>query len=234
MNPALAIATALPGAGGGVAAAAAVAVATASLERVRRRGAVLLVEVGGERRRGPTMLAAASARELEATLRAEGLEASARGALCWVHSGADGDSLAGLRAALRAAGEPAGAAIAWLPAPLWRPALEDDRLRISGALLRADLPRQRALAALAVREVAAAGARPKVAARAPGAVAARRALAGLDPGGAAGERARRLARGLFGPRPARPIAPLPGALAAEAASDLELRGADVARLARWR
>lgn len=215
MIPPLAIATALPGAGGAVPTAAALAVATASLDRFRDRGGVLVAEAGGERRRGPTMLASAAARQLEDVLRADGLAASARGALCWTHIEADGaEALAVLRALLRAAGERAAAGVVCLPPRLWRATLEDERLRVSGGLLRAELPAQRALAALAVRELIAADLRAKVVARAPGAVAGRRALAGLDPGGAAGERARRLARGLFGPRPARPISPLPGAAGA--------------------
>ncbi|HSI81881.1 MAG TPA: hypothetical protein VK919_14655 [Solirubrobacterales bacterium] len=217
MTPALVIATALPGAGGGAASAAALAVAAASLDRFRGRGGVLVVELGGDRRRGPTMLASAPARRLEDALRAEDLAAAARGAICWAHcTGVRGEALSGLRIALRAARDVAAAAVALLPPDLWRPVLEDERLRVRGGLLRAELPAQRSLAALAVRELVAAGLRAKVAATAPGTVAGRRALAGLDPGGAAGERARRLARGLFGPRPAGPVTPLPGAAAAVA------------------
>jgi hypothetical protein len=209
MTPRLVIATGLPNAGGEVAAAAAVAVAAASLDRVRERGGVLLVELGGERRRGPTMLASQGARRLEEELRGEGLAAAARGALCWVHAErADDDPLAGLRAALRAARPEAAAAFTCLPSQAWRGALEDERLSVAGALLRAELPEQRPLAALAVRELIAAGVRAKVVARAPGAIASRRAIAGLDPGGATGARARRLAGVLLGPRPPRPIAPL--------------------------
>jgi hypothetical protein len=209
MTPQLVIATGLPGAGGDVATAAAVAVAATSLDRVRDRGGVLLVEMGGERRRGPTMLASHGARRLEEELRGEGLAAAARGALCWVHAeGEDGDPLAGLRAALRAAHAEAAVAFACLPPHAWRPALEDERLWVAGALLRAELPEQRSLAALGVRELGAAGVRAKVVARGPGPVASRRALAGLDPGGATGGRARRLAAALLAPRPPRPVAPL--------------------------
>jgi hypothetical protein len=209
MTPRLVIATGLPSAGGDVATPAAVAVAAASLDRVRDRGGVLLVELGGERRRGPTMLASHAARRLEEELRGEGLAAAARGALCWVHAdGVDDDPLAGLRVALRAARAEAAVAFACLPPKAWRPTLEDERLAIAGALLRAELPEQRSLAALAVRELGAAGIRAKVVARAPGAVASRRATAGLDPGGATAMRARRLAAALLAPRPPRPVTPL--------------------------
>jgi len=210
VTPRLVIATGLPGTGGEVATAAAVAVAAAGLDQGGERAA-LLVEAAGDRRRGPTMLASQGARRLEEALRGEGLEAAARGALCWLRLDADGeDPLAGLRGAVGAAGGGARAAIAVLPPPLWRPALEDERLRVAGGLLRATLPDQRSLAALAVRELGAAGARARIVGKAPGVVAARRAVAGLDPGGATGVRARRLAAGLLAPRPARPVGPLAG------------------------
>jgi hypothetical protein len=206
VTPRLAIATGLPGAGGEVASAAAVAVA-AVMGGPRERGGALLIEVGAERRRGPTVLASPAARYLEEELRGRGVVAAARGVLCWVHldEGKDLDPLAGIRDLIHAAENDARVALACLPPTLWRPALEDQRLRIAGGILRAALPAQRSLAALAVRELGAAGIRARVLAKAPGVVAARRACAGLDPGGSTSMRARRVATGLLGPRPARPV-----------------------------
>lgn len=212
MIPALVIAAALPDAGDAVASAAAVAVAATSLEPLSARGGVVVAELGEERRRGPTMLASAAARHLEAALRESETIAAARGSVCWAHPDAAGeDPLAGLRTLVRELGGEAGAVVACLPTGLWRPALEDERLRVSGGLLAARLPRQRSVAALAVRELGAAGARARVVARPPGAVAGRRAIAGLDPGGSSAARARRLAAALLGPRPGRPLSPPAGA-----------------------
>ena len=59
--------------------AAAVAVEAAALTGA----GTLLIEVGeGARRRGPTLLAAPAARDIERALRAAGRRASARGHLC--------------------------------------------------------------------------------------------------------------------------------------------------------
>ena len=207
MTARLVIATALRGGAGGIATCAAVAVVQGARSDAGGSSGVVLVEVGAARRRGASLLASSVARRLETDLRAAELDASARGALCWVGVPAGHPQpLAELGAVLRAAGDVAGAAFALLPPELWRAALEDERLRIAGGLICAHLPAQRPLAALAVRELVAAGARARVVARPPGAVASRRALAGLDPGGATGERARRLVGGLLAPRPRDPVA----------------------------
>ena len=76
-------------------------------------------------------------------------------------------------------------------------ALGDQRLGVAGVLLRAELPRQRPLAALAARELLAAGLRTRIVTKPAGRVASRRALAGIDPGGDVSRRAGRLARGLL-------------------------------------
>ena len=71
----LVLATSLGEAKGGLAVAAAVGVALS-----RARPSVLVVELGGPGRRGPTMLAAGAARELEDALRSDGFErVAARG-----------------------------------------------------------------------------------------------------------------------------------------------------------
>jgi hypothetical protein len=190
----LIIAAELPGAGGGLAAAASVAVTLAASSPDPR--GVLMIETRAERRRGPTMLASDAARKLERALAEAGVRAAARGRLCWV-SVADADPLHGVAAAI-SAGLEARAAIAHLTADDWRAALGRDELDVAAGLLRAELPRQRSLAALAVRELSAAGVRARVATRAPGPVASRRVASGLDPGGETSVRAARLARGLVG------------------------------------
>jgi hypothetical protein len=190
----LIIAAELPGAGGGLAAAAAIAVTLAASSPDPR--GVLMIETRAERRRGPTMLASDAARKLERALAEAGVRAAARGRLCWV-SVADADPLHGVAAAI-SAGLEARAAIAHLTADDWRAALGSDEFDLAAGLLRAELPRQRSLAALAVRELSAAGVRARVATRAPGPVASRRVASGLDPGGETSVRAARLARGLVG------------------------------------
>lgn len=189
------IAAELPGAGGGVASAASVAVMAAATAGAEH-GGVLMIETAVERRRGPTMLASDAARRLERSLGDAGIRAAARGRLCWVSLPGD-DPLPAVGAVVAAAGG-SGAAVAHLPAAVWPAALCSSDLAVTGALLRADLPRQRSLAALAVHELRAAGVRARIATRAPGPVASRRVASGLDPGGETSVRAVRLARGLLG------------------------------------
>jgi hypothetical protein len=188
----LVIAAELPGAGGGLAAAASVAVMLAAPSAESR--AVLMIETRAERRRGPTMLASEAARRLERSLSAAGVPAAARGRLCWVSLNGE-NPLDGVAAAVSAAQE-ARAAVVHLTAAAWRAALGSEEVPVTAGLLTADLPRQRSLAALAVRELRAAGAAARVASRALGPVASRRVASGLDPGGETSVRAARLARGL--------------------------------------
>ena len=183
----LVLATSLGEAKGGLAAAAAVGVALS-----RARPSVLVVELGGPGRRGPTMLAAGAARELEDALRSDGFE--------WV-----------------AALPPEAVAVAHLPAGMWQSALGGPMGRPVAALLRADLPVDRSLTAMTVIELRARGVPVRVASRPLGRVAARRALAGLEAGGAASQRSARLARGLEarGPHGRRAPRPRRGSLMAE-------------------
>ena len=206
------LATTLGEAKGGLAVAAAVGVSLS-----RRRPAVLLAEVGAAGRRGPTMLAASDARELEDALREHGFDrVAARGRLCWLGLGEEEDSLDELRRAIDAL--PAGGlAVAYVPARLLQRAVGGAIHRPAAALLRADLPGDRSLTAITVIELRASGVPVRVAPRVPGRVAARRALAGLEAGGAASRGAARLASGLatgWSP-PRRPPAPHPRALVAE-------------------
>ena len=187
------VATELGGANGGLAVAAAVGVALAKGERK-----VLLAELGSERRRRPTTLASASARDLERALAGLGLERpAARGRLCWLGLPAGEEALAELGAALDDVGP--DVSIVHLPSRLWRIALDQEALAFRCGLIRADLPDARPLTALAVIELRERRLPARVAARPLGLVASRRAMAGLEAGGAAASRVTRLARGLVGP-----------------------------------
>lgn len=188
--------TAIGNSGGGPSLAAAVAVALAG--RVGSRG-VLMVDVDPPPRgRGPTVLASNSARELEDHVRSLGARfgaAAARGHLCYLPLTRDDDPLDPV-ADLLGRGLPVRAVVVHLPETVWPRAVADPRLRAGAGLMRADLPSDRSLAALAVRELHDLGLRAKVISRPLGRVASRRALAGIEPGGAASGRAARLVRGL--------------------------------------
>ncbi len=189
------VATELGGADGGLAVAAAVGV---SLARGERR--VLLAELGAERRRGPTTLASASARDLELALGRHGLgRPAARGRLCWLGLPAREEALGELGAALDEVCP--DVSIVHLPPRLWPIALDEEAIAFRSGLIRADLREDRSLTALAVIELRERRLPARVAARPLGLVASRRALAGLEAGGAAARRVARLARGLLGPPP---------------------------------
>ena len=117
----LVLATTLGEAKGGLAIAAAVAVTLS-----HQHPSVLLLELGATGKRGPTMLAAATARELEDALRRKGFaHVAARGRLCWLGVGKGEESLDALRGAID--GLPAGGlAVAHLPPRLWRAAIEGE------------------------------------------------------------------------------------------------------------
>lgn len=218
-RPALIAATQLPGANGALPLAAAVGVALSEVGDPP--AGVVLVEVGGARRRGPTMLASQAARDLELALSDAGLRAAARGRLAWVCLEGD-EGWPGRLAAAREAAAGATGVLCVMPATLWRSAIELCE-GPDAALLAAELPRQRSLAALSAIELRSTVRRLRIAKRPPGRVATRRALAGIDPGGATAAAARRLARDLCGsetpppagagdprPEPEEPAAARPG------------------------
>jgi hypothetical protein len=179
-GPAVLVA-AVGGAEGSRAAAAALACAGADVDR-----ATLLIDVGGRPPR-PTLLASVAAQGLEERLVAHlpGARVAARGHVC--HLAVD-DEPDGIEEALAAAAVDrdelrvihAGAASV-------EPVLDRAADALSGVLLRADLPRDRSLLALAVRDLL--GRVPSVAVlkhRLPW-VTERRALFGsLSPGTAGG------------------------------------------------
>jgi hypothetical protein len=138
----------------------------------------MLIDLGGSRRPRPTLIAGLAARELEERLVSHLPEAgvASRGRICHLSLPADARGLEMIAAALAICR--GSVAAVHLAPPLVQPALTDIRLRPSGALLRADLPADRALTALAAGDLMDRGIRTAVLKRPIGWVAARRALAG--------------------------------------------------------
>src|SRR5215207_6102147 len=183
--------SAAPGAGASLPLAAAVAVEAAL---VCERAAVLVEAAAQPRRRPATVLAAPGARELEGYLREAGLAAIARGHLCHLAVGANEEGLAHLQAAAVLVEE--AVLVVHVPQQLWEPALRRAEPRPRAAVLLAELPRDRSLAALACGELARERIRTRVFTRPLPPLAARRALAGIRPGGRAGRALARFAAGL--------------------------------------
>jgi hypothetical protein len=177
---------------GARAAAAALACAGSAPDR-----AGLLIDLGGGRPPRPSLLAAAAARELEERLAVHLPEAGVAscGQLCRLALPSDRAGVEGIAAALPIVRD--SIAVVHLPPRLFRPALEEARTGVSGVLLRADLGADRALTALAVRDLLERGLRVAVLKQPLGWIAARRALAGLLPGGASGGLPQRLQRRLL-------------------------------------
>jgi hypothetical protein len=172
--------------------AAAIAVEAAALTGA----GTLFVELGaGARRRGPTLLASPTAREVEERLRAAGRRAAARGQVCHL-AVEDGEAIQEVAAAVADSG--AELAVVHLPGRLWVPALDAEGLAPAGGCVLVSLPGERSLAALAVDELGRRRLPCRVATRAPGQLASRRALAGVRPGGWVSELGARIARRLLG------------------------------------
>jgi len=155
----------------------------------------LMVEAGtAPRPTRATLLCSPAARELERRLSTAGCgSAVARGAVCFLSLPA-GDDLFERAAAAFELVPPAGACVAFVAQGLWQDALGDPELQPTGALLNADLDRDRAMVALAVRDLHRRGLVVRVASRTPGWAAARRALAGLSAGGSEHPRLQRWSR----------------------------------------
>lgn len=165
-------------ASGSRAAAAALACAASEPDR-----AALLTDLGGGRTPRPTPVATKGARELEERLAAHLPDASvaSRGAICELRLSDDLNGVKLLPAALPLVRESAG--VVHLPPALLQPALAEPRVEASGALLVADLARDRSLTALAVRDLLDRGIRPTVLKRPLPWLAARAALFGALPPG---------------------------------------------------
>ena len=167
-------------AGGAKAAAAALACAGSDPDRPG-----LLVDVGGRPPR-PTLVASAGARELEERLAVHlpQLRAASRGQTCHLAIPEDETVFEALRAALPLVRD--SVAVVHLPPARLQAALAEPGIEPSAAMLRADPAADRALAALAVRDLVARGLRVKVLRRPLTWVPARWALFGVLPSGASG------------------------------------------------
>jgi hypothetical protein len=186
---------AVPAAGeaeGSRGAAAALACAGADLDR-----ATLLVDIGGRAPR-PTLLTAAAAQALETRLAAHLADArvAARGQVCHLAVSPEPVGLETAAAALTVA---RGALAVLHVPPGYLQALLEHEIgsRLTGALLRADLAADRALAALAIGDLLDRGLDVKVLKRRLSWVAERRALFGALDSDAAGGLPRSLRTGLL-------------------------------------
>jgi hypothetical protein len=180
MTGAVVLATWVGEASGSKAAAAALACAGSEPDRPG-----LLIDVGGRAPR-PTLVASAGARGLEERLAVHlpRLRAASRGQTCHLAVADDPEALESVRAALPLARD--SIAVVHLPPGRLQGAFGEAGIQASGAMLRADLEDDRALTALAVRDLVDRGLRTKVLKSPLAWVPARRALFGVMPPGAPG------------------------------------------------
>ncbi|HWM63983.1 MAG TPA: hypothetical protein VNP96_08360 [Solirubrobacterales bacterium] len=158
--------------------AAAAALACAGSEPDR---AGLLIDLGENRAPRPSLIATAAARELEERLAAHLPEAgvASRGRICCLALPPDMDGVERIAAALPLVRD--SVAVIHLAPCLLQEALAEPRIRPTAALLCANLRTDRALTALAVRDLMERGIRTAVLKRSLGWVAARAALLGASP-----------------------------------------------------
>jgi hypothetical protein len=168
-------------AAGSRAAAAALACAASEPDR-----AALLVDLEEGGRRRSTLVATSGARALEERLVAHMPDAAiaSRGRFCQLTLAPQPTAIESLAAALPLSRE--AAAVVHLPPDLLRAVLVAPSVRPSGVLLRADLAEDRALTALAVRDLIDRGLRAAVLKRRLGWMTERAALLGALPGNAQG------------------------------------------------
>lgn len=173
--------------------AAAAALACAASESDRQG---LLIDVGGRPPR-PTLVASAGARELEERLARHlpELRAASRGKTCHLAVPVVDTTFESVRAALPLVRD--SVAVVHLPPRLLQPALGEVGIRPAAVLLRADLPADRALTALAVGDLLSRDLCVRVLKRPLPWVSARRALFGLLPAAAPGGLPTRLAAGIL-------------------------------------
>jgi hypothetical protein len=148
--------------------------------------AALLVELTDGRAPRPALVASAAARALEERLAVHLPEVAvaSRGMLCHLTLPAAAEGLDRAPAALALVRESLGVVL--VPPGLLQAAVGDGRLRTGAVVLRADLSRDRALTALAVRDLIGRGLAVGIAKRPLGWVPSRRALFGALPAGASG------------------------------------------------
>lgn len=180
MSGRVVLATSVGDASGSKAAAAALACAGSEPDRPG-----LLIDIGGRPPR-PTLAASTGARELEERLAVHlpQLRAASRGQTCHLAIPDDPEAFDRARAALPLVRD--SVAVVQIPPALLQAALAEPGIDVSGALLRADLGTDRALAALATRDLVARQLQVKVLKRPLAWVSARRALFGVLPPGASG------------------------------------------------
>lgn len=195
MSGAVVLVTWVGEASGSRAAAAALACAGSEPDRPG-----LLVDLGGRPPR-PTLVASTGARELEERLAVHlpGAGAASRGQTCHLALPADEAGLERVPAALPLVRD--SVAVVHLPPQLLQPALAAAAIRPSGALLRADLDGDRALTALAVRDLTERGLRVAVLKRPLAWIPARRALFGVLPAATPGGLPSRLSSRLLASGP---------------------------------
>lgn len=153
----------------------------------------LLVDVGGKAPR-PALLASAAAQKLEERLGAHLPDArvAARGQVCHLAVPAEAEGVAAAAAAVDVARE--ATVVLHVPPSLLQETLEGELgLRPTGVLLRADLPADRPLVSLAVRDLLLQGLAVAVLKQRLSWVAERRALFGALPVGAPGGLSERFA-----------------------------------------
>ncbi len=163
---------------GSSAAAAALACAASEPDR-----AALLIDLSEGAAPRSTLVATVGAKALEERLVAHLPDSKivSRGRVCWLGLPSDPQGFDALAAALPLVRE--SAAVVHLPPSLLRPALADPRLRPTAVLLRADLACDRALIALAIRDLMSRGLRVGVLKRPLGWLAAYAAQRGALPAG---------------------------------------------------
>jgi prevent-host-death family protein len=175
MSETTVLVTAVGAASGSKTAAAALACAGSEPDRPG-----LLIDLGGRAPR-PTLVASTGARELEERLAIHlpQLRAASRGQTCHLAVADDPEAFESVRAALPLVRD--SVAVIHLPPARLQEALADAGIRFTAAMLRSDLDKDRALTALAVRDLVGRGLRTKVSKHALGWVHARRALFGVLP-----------------------------------------------------
>ncbi len=180
MSAAVILVSAVGKAGGSKAAAAALACAGSDPDRPG-----LLIDAGGRPPR-PTLVASTGARALEERLAVHlpGLRAASRGQTCHLAVPGDPSAFGSIRAALPLVRD--AVAVVHLSPSLLRDAVEGPEFGATGVLLHADLDSDRALAALAVKDLIGHGLAVRVPRRPLAWVSARRALFGALPAGSPG------------------------------------------------
>jgi len=180
MNGRVILVTAVGAAEGSKAAAAALTCAASEPDRPG-----LLIDVGGRAPR-PTLVASVGSREVEERLASHlpDLRAASRGQTCHLAVPVGDSTFESIHAALPLVRD--SATVVHLPPQLLQSTLAEAGIGPSSVLLRADLPADRALTALAVGDLLNHGLRVRVLKRPLPWVSARRALFGLLPSAAPG------------------------------------------------